>query len=249
MKKRIVVLSFFFMNFAIYGAVPSEPEIYADISEEAQEDSIKFDGLRLLAGLLYSQCKLTVGITDKPETASHTMGFIGGTIGGEYAKSFKKNFLFALNLSVNITKKGKKSGSWEEINPAYDKSKGPAGTNKREAQFEIPSFVPSVSLKVGYQFKSWASLLFLEAGCHFAENIKCRYSQNDQEAGSAEMTYLTPNVGLGVEKKFNSKWSAVIKANMSLNKTSKKMIDKHEHRVKMRRISASIMGVLTTKSN
>lgn len=248
MKRHITILVLFCMCVANCEATPSEPEIYADISQEAQEDSVKFDGMRLLAGLLYSQNKLTFGLENKPVTASHSVGLVGATIGGEYAKSFKKNFWFAVNLSADITKKGKKSGSWKEINPAYDTVKGTATSEKREAQFETSSFVPSVSVKVGYQLKSWTSLVFLEAGCSFAENVKCRYSRNGQEVGSSEMTFLVPKVGLGVEKKFNSKWSTVIKANMSLNRKSKKTIDQQEHQVKMRRISASVMAVFTTKS-
>lgn len=249
MKRYMAVISLFCIGVANCGAMSGEPEIYADISQEAQEDSVKFEGMRLLAGLLYAQNKLTFGLAGSETTAGHSMGLIGATIGGEYAKSFKKNFWFAVNLSADITKKCKKIGSWKEINPAYEENKGSGGVGeKRDAQFETASFVPSVSVKVGYQLKPWTSLVFLEAGCSFAENVKCRYSKDGRDFDSCEMTFLVPKVGLGVEKKFNSKWSTIIKANMSLNRKSKKIMGNTEHQVKMRRISASIMAVFTTKS-
>lgn len=248
MERHVAFLSLFLASFYICGAMSNEPEIYADISPEAQEDSVKFDGLRLLAGLLYSQNKVTVGLVNNTTTAGHSMGTFGGIIGGEYAKNIKKNFWFAVNLSADITKKGKKNGSWAELNPAYNNVKGNNSSEKREARIEMSSFVPSISVKLGYQLKSWSSLFFLEAGCSFSEKVKCHYSKNGTEVGHTDMTFLVPKVGLGVEKKFNSKWSTVIKANMSLNRKSTKMFDGQNHQMKLRRISASIMAVLTTKS-
>ena len=55
--KKIIVLSVFSM-VSMSQAKEIEPNVYNTISEEAQEESIKFDGMRILGGLSYSQHKI-----------------------------------------------------------------------------------------------------------------------------------------------------------------------------------------------
>lgn len=249
MKKSSVIAVLLCFE-CIYGndaSVPGMPTVYTDISEAAQEDSIKFDGTKLFAGAKYSQCKINIGITNSGSPVDHAMNFLGLTVGGEYAKSLKKKFLVSVGIALSVETRGRKEGTWKEINPAYYTGKGqPQGDSY--AALETVTLIPVISLKLGYQLKSYSSLLFLKAGVSM-EKVKCVYKFNGNEIGNAKMMCYTPLVGIGVERKFNHKWGAAIEATSSIARKSKKIIDNYSHQIRFRRVGAAVMGTYTLKGD
>lgn len=246
--KKFIVIAVLCVLSKLYAEDSFEvgaPEVYADISEEAQKDSIKFDGARVLAGVSYYKSKINTGLVGIRESADHNLKFLGLTAGGEYVKTFKKKFVLLGGINVILEEKGKDDGSWETINPAYNMLMGNApGT--RYAKIETPAFVPSVYVKAGYQLKNKLTMIFLKAGAAM-EKVRCLYKLNGEEIGSGEIVCYTPMVGLGAEHKFNKKWGITADVNVSIARKSKKEINGIQHQIRVRRVGVGIMGVYSLK--
>lgn len=239
--KKIIVLSVFSM-VSMSQAKEIEPNVYNTISEEAQEESIKFDGMRILGGLSYSQHKINAG------SKSHKMNVIGGTVGGEYGKTFKKNWLVAVDVMLNLSQKKKQEGSWKDVDPSYEDARGALWAGNRTATLETSPFSADIAVKGGYQLKSYSSLIFAKLGIAiFPVKATCKYKVNGNEIGKVDMKWHSPMISLGVERKFNSKWGGVIEAGMGLEKKSTKSFDNFNHEMKLKRINVSVMGTYTVK--
>lgn len=226
----------------------NQPQVFADISEAAQEAAVKFGGMRVLLGTMFSQYKLNTGLVNKNQNADHKMNIVGLTLGGEYSKSFHKNFLLAMGLQIDWTVRRHIEGSWGKINPAYEDTRGRYWSGDRSASVENSVIVPSIFVKGGYLLRKYSSAIFLKLTVSQIKT-KYKYMQNGTEIGNTEMKWYSPSIGLGAERKFNSKWGTVIEANFAVPRKSKKNSDYCNHQVKLGKFDARIMATLTLKKD
>lgn len=234
-----------FAMIVICGTVCArEGDAKANIGQMAQMDAVSFDGVRLFLGLLYAQDKFCASINEVNSYTDNKLNLIGGTVGVEYSKSFKKGFLLGVNIFVDFVKSKKIEDSWARLNKSYADASVAVGP---KAILENNVMRPGVAFKGGFLLKKYKSTIYAKVG--FTQiNAKYKYQNLSLFEHNVHAKQYVPFIGLGLERKFNKKFGFAFEAWLSFNKTSKKYLyPANLQKTKMRTIEVRALGTYSIK--
>ncbi len=224
-----------------------QPKVYADITKQAQEQAVKYDGIKLLFGLGYSFADFNASLTDRNNNTKNSMNHFMLTIGCDYSKALKHNIILGASLLMDIWKKQKKSNYWSGLNADYDSVRGHLYGGNKDGDVQNSSLIPEISLKAGYIFKSLKSYAGIKLGVIRLEGTY-RYRVNNYEISSTKYNGFTPFFGFVAFKNINNKFGVMIEINKSLNKKSKRSFDSVEQQTKMNSTTVRILGTIQMKN-
>jgi hypothetical protein len=219
----------------------SQPRVYADISKSAQENAVSFDGIRGIFGVHFMFPKFGASIAERGNFTEHNFNIVGVNAGVGYSKSFRKNFLLAIDIGTDICKKGKKEGDWNTLNREYERERGGVYHGERSGKFESSPLLPNIALKCGYLFLNFKSVVFAKVSVSKVSGTYY-YMRNGAKVCNADVSVYVPSIGVGIERKINKKWGASLEANMAIKRAAKKTEDGVEHKVRVGRKDLRIMG-------
>jgi hypothetical protein len=225
-----------------------EPTVYVDISKSAERDAVSFDGVRAMFGIGIGCLHAGSSVEGDAACTNINMTLLELHLGIEYSKSFKKNFLLSVGIGTDIGKKKKKSGSWADLNEAYEAQRGGVYPAARTGVFEKGSLTPLVALKCGYVIPSLESVFFLKV-TFSKSNGKRTYCSGGGEICSIEEKRFAPGVGLGFERKFNNKYGASLEAVFDIEKKTKKVADQVKHVGKLGCTCIRLIGIYSVLDN
>ena len=243
MKKIISFAAVLSMCSALADEGGLEPKIYVDISEAAQEEAVTFDGFRTLFGVVYQYVKYRAFTANNSQDTENKMNMFSLAVNAEYARSFRNGFLVGVDIGTDISQNKKKEGSWADLNAAYDgdTSATYTVTALKNGKLETGIFTPYIALKAGYAIPRVELLAFLKAGLSRLSGTY-HYTYGGAKISKVEVSKFVPHIGLGVEHKINSKWGAILEANISLHKECTKTLGGVSHKIKLGRSDIRIMG-------
>ncbi|MDR2158388.1 MAG: hypothetical protein LBO02_03675 [Holosporaceae bacterium] len=218
------------------------PKIYSDISESAQEDAVSFDGIRGFLGLNFLSQRFDASVGNSNNFTENKMNLFGLCLGMEYAKAFRKGFLVAIDVGVDVSKKNKKEGNWSALNEQFEAQQGPFHWGNRTGRFEKDLICPRVALRGGYLIPSYKSMIFVKLGICRISGVYL-YEVNGVKVCNVDVGVYVPSLGLGIERKINRKWGASLEANWSMKKVSKGVYDMSEHKIKVGNRDIRLMGI------
>lgn len=234
--KRLCICCAVLVNTVNAEDSPIESKVYVDISKEAIDNAVKFDGARVLGGLYFAPTHVDTGSTSSKSYTNHKMNQYGVTLGFEYSKELKKHDLIAgIVGSIDITKKKTISGSWEEVNKEYYQAtlaSYPAGN--KTASLSVESVIPIIALKGGYKLKKYQSVVFAKVGVSQIRT-KYNYKLNDADIGNGSAQIFVPSLSVGAEKKINKKLGVSFEVNVGLKRKQTKQINGFNHSIKANR--------------
>lgn len=199
---------------------PFKPEVFADISEEAQENQVSMDGARTVCGVEFAQMSCSAGVVDAA-TTKNTFNLIGLLLGAEYSKTFKEKFLVGGGSIVDLRLAKKKEGNWSNINQGYADKRGNYANQK--ARMETPIAVPEFFLKGGLVVPKKKVLIYVKGGFAIM-NIEATYWSNNVQVDKVNSTIVSPYFAIGGEKKFSGKFGAAAELSFFLSKGKDKNI-------------------------
>ncbi|MDR0968741.1 MAG: hypothetical protein LBL99_03895 [Holosporaceae bacterium] len=226
----------------------ASPKVYVDISEAAQEDAVSFDGIRGLLGLSLTLQNFEASVDDAKNFTKNNMNLFGLCIGAEYAKTFRKGFLIAVDVYMDAVAKSSKDGSWGDLNLEYENRRGAAWSGEKTATLKRSAISPMLALKCGYLMPAYKSMAFVKLG---VSNVSgsYRYEVDGSTVCDADFSVFTPSVGIGIERKINKKWGAFLEANLAIKKNTKIKRDGAEHNVKIGRVDIRLMASYAISNN
>jgi hypothetical protein len=218
------------------------PKVYVDISKSAQEDAISFDGVRGILGLNLLSSGFDASIGNSENFTENRMNLLGLCLGMEYARAFRKGFLLAVDVTVDISKKSKKEGNWEILNKEYEAQRGRFHLGNRTGKFEKDLLSFQVALRGGYLIPSYKSMIFMKLGIgKMGGNYL--YKVDNVDVCDIHVNAYVPSLGLGVERKINRKWGVSLEANWFMKKTVTGIYDNCNHRTKIGNRNIRLMGI------
>ncbi|MDR0632449.1 MAG: hypothetical protein LBF54_04425 [Holosporaceae bacterium] len=220
----------------------SDPTVYVDISKSAREDAVSFGGARGLFGADLAFQDFDASVGNASNSTKNNVNLLGVCLGMEYAKAFRKGFLVAVDVGMDVSKKAKKDGSWSALNSEYETQRGVAHPGSRTGKLDSDTVSLNVAVKGGYLLPTYNSMMFLKLGVSKVGGTYS-YKQGNNKVCDVKVSAYVPSLGLGIERKINKKWGASLEANLSLKKTSKKNCDNVEHKVKIGRTDIKLMAI------
>lgn len=225
-----------------------QPKTYADISQKAQENAMKYDGFKTFAGLCYSATSFKASVEGGSSNTQKDFNVFMFTFGLSGSKIFKQNFLAGVSLATDICSSKKKESGWDGLNADYNAIRGPvhSARGKLNGELKIPSINFELALQLAYIFKKLTSYAFLKLGASRIEGTYC-YNAGGNEVGKVKAVGFVPLIGLGGGKNFNNKFGAVIEVNFPICKTIKKNTDFTEHKIKLGKKTIRLLGTYSAK--
>ncbi len=224
-----------------------QPKVYADITKQAEENAVKYDGIKLIGGLGYTLSDYKASIIGRNETTKNSLNHFIFTLGCDYSKALKHNILIGASLLVDMWSRQKKSGNWASLNGAYDNQRGGAhAAGNREAELQNAFLTPEMCIKAGYIFKSLKSSVSLKIGLS-REECKYRYRVNNAEVASVNISKFIPLIGISGYRNINSKFGIMVEINKSLGKKAKNNADLVDHQVEMAPTTIRLLGTMKIK--
>lgn len=223
-----------------------EPEVYADISLQAKQKAIRYDGFKLFGGLGYLMSDYKASSNGIAGSSKKSNDF-GLSFGGAYTKKCKGRFIVGVNGVLDVQRTKKTSGSWEDLNAGYAAARGNAHAGEKTAEFKSSTIIPELSVFAGGIFPKMASSAALQVG---ASRIggKYTYRANGQNVCSLNSARIVPHIGIIGEKKMNNRWGVMFMMNFSLKKASKKTEDTVVHKTDLNRKTIRLMGTMAIKN-
>ncbi|MDR2645973.1 MAG: hypothetical protein LBC04_02240 [Holosporaceae bacterium] len=207
----------------------SAPKVIADISKDAQDGAISFDGFRGLFGLGVMSYKFDATVGDSNKFTNNNINSLTGVLGMEYAKTFRKGFLVGVTADLSVTK-GNKDGSWKDLNSEYDLQRGEFVAGNKTGKLKANAISPFVGVKCGYILPKFKSVAYAKMGVS-QNGGSYQYKQNSIESND-NFKVCAPAFCLGFERKLNSKWGASLEAIISVKKTSNRELDDLKHKTR-----------------
>lgn len=225
----------------------SGPEIYADISKKAQQNAIKYDGLKILGGLTYSMASFDATIrTGSSRTKQNVNNFML-TLGLDYSKKFKKSFIVGGMFLLDFWKAQKKSGDMQIFNyDYYDRNLVSWASlyNTLSGELKTPCMTPELAIKGGYIFRNMGTIAFLKLG---VQRMKAEYIYyvDGIKISSVKAIKYIPLFGIGGHKRFNKKLGVSFELNFPFKREYEGETDygsKIYHKVKMGRTTVRVLA-------
>ncbi|MDR0753157.1 MAG: hypothetical protein LBE95_00595 [Holosporaceae bacterium] len=231
--RALCSLCFAFFIFAVSAedmeGDSSAPTIIADISKDAQESAVSFDGFRGLFGLGLMSYKFGATAGDGDRFTNNNINSLAGVLGIEYAKTFRKGFLVAVTTDISVTK-GSKDGSWKDMNSEYDLQRGGSVAGNKVGKLKTNTISPFIGVKCGYVLPKLKSVAYAKMGV-LQTGGSYQYEQNGTKSNDNFKVYA-PAFCLGFERKLNSKWGASLEAVISIKKSAERKLDSIKHKTK-----------------
>lgn len=234
------------------GNTKMEPIIMAKISKSAIDKALSPDGLKAILGIFFGPQKYEGAISSNDKQFSKKtvkkMSIFAGTLGVEYAKSFRNGLFLAGNLLLDLGPKRKQSGDWKNVNESFDAKMDVHGVSKNERKVYIQTelFTPSVGVKVGYRFRNIRSLAYgkLELS-RLAGRYK--YTLNGKNFSTINANTLTLSAAVGGEYRVNQKIGVGFEFGFPIQrKTHKKKVEYGvEHLTRMSHVEIRLLGYYT----
>jgi hypothetical protein len=222
------------------------PKVLSDISESAQGEAVSFDGIHGLFGLDFGLHKFGATIGSSDNFTQCNMNLFALCLGLEYAKSFRKGLLIAVDIDCSLSFNGKKEESWKDLNSEYESSHGEPNGGNRTGKLEKDALSPSVAVKCGYLLSKYKSMIFFKVG---VSKLSGAYHFRRNDATSkVDFNAYVPVIGLGAERKFNSKLGISAEVSFSMKKNAKKTAGSVEHKTEIERTGARLMAVYNMHS-
>lgn len=243
--KRSVVNSVFVISLWLScpSLVALNPVVYADISEEAQDAAVSFDGINAFVGAILNHTKYLAGTPSSYEDTKSPFNNAGASLGVNYNKSFRRGILVGVNAGVDITPRDKKDSEWDHLNAAYAKDMtakyvGGGKTGKLETE----SITPNCGVRVGYMMPKYRLALFLKVG---VSKLKATYTYSQLGKSVCDIAFskLVPSIGVGVERKFAPKIGVAVEANIAQKKSAITGQDGSAHDIRVSRTDLKVMGI------
>lgn len=231
-----------------FNVAAAEPTVYCDISEEAQEAAVSFDGVNAFAGLMFQHIISQAGTINIPGETKNSFNKVGATFGVGYSKALRKGFLVGVEAGVDVARKGKKEAGWNDLNSAYSQEaqKKYAAGNK-SGKLETDAITPSFKLTAGYALPKYQLALFLKVGVSKLKSTY-NYSHNGANVSSVNLSKFVPSIGVGIERKCNSKLGVAVEASISQKKSGIDMQDGVSHKIRLGRTDLKVMGIYSVSS-
>ena len=225
----------------------SGPEIYSDISKKAQQNAVKYDGLKILGGLTYSMASFNATIRTGSSRTKQDVNNFMLTIGLDYSKKFKKNFIVGGVFLLDCWRPQKKSGDMQIFNyDYYDRILSSWGTsyNTYSGELKTPCMTPEVAIKGGYIFKNMGTIAFLKLGL---QRMKASYTYyvDGMKISSLNAIKYIPLIGVGGHKRFNKKLGVSLELNFPIRKEYEGTTDygtTTHHKIKMGRTTVRVLA-------
>ena len=145
----------------------SGPEIYSDISKKAQQNAIKYDGLKILGGLTYSMASFDATIRTGLTRSKQNIDNFMLSVGLDYSKKFKKSFIIGGMFLLDFWKSQRKEGDMQIFNyDYYDRTLSSWGPeySTYSGELKTPCMTPELAIKGGYIFRNMGTIAFFKAG-------------------------------------------------------------------------------------
>ncbi|MDR2724172.1 MAG: hypothetical protein LBB25_03140 [Holosporaceae bacterium] len=225
----------------------SGPTIFSDISESAREEAVSFDGIHGLLGLCLTPNEFEASYGRRDNFTRNNMNLLSICCGIEYAKALRNGLLIAINADLNLSGKGKKEGTWGDLNKEYESQRGQLYPGKKTGKLEKDSLSPSVNMKLGYQLPKYNSMAYLILGLKKTSG-SYKYIRN---GGISDVSFnaYQPSVGLGWEKKINPEFGASVEAIVVFKKGFEEQFDNSVHHVKAAAKTVRLVAILRCASN
>ncbi|MDR0677220.1 MAG: hypothetical protein LBF57_00900 [Holosporaceae bacterium] len=240
--KRVCFISFVF-SLNVLGEDPKEPVVYADISEEAQEEAVisALDGTHGFLGLNFGWPSLDASVVPSNHFTKNGMNSVGVCFGMEHVKVFKKEFLLAMSLGLDFSKKKNKSGNWRELNEEFELQRGGNHVGPKTGTLESSALRPSLAAKCMYLIPKWKSAVGIRLGI-LQRKGSFSYKNNSDTVGDASVTCYPLFIGIGATRSINNKLGVSLDIDLSLAKKVKKNMDNVTHVVNVRSFDIRLMG-------
>jgi hypothetical protein len=220
-----------------------EPEIYADISDEAKQNAVSFGGTCGLFGIAASVQKYSASTREsKSNPTGNSINSFSLSLGAEYTKACRKNLLLAVTILADLSPKGKKTGDWKSLNAGYDAAV--VGAGQRTGTLETAKITPSMFLKVGYHILKHKMAVFLKIGMSRV-HASYNYFLAGEKKCDVAISAFNPMFGAAVMWKINKKWGISTDLEIPVKKTFKKTENGIEHQLKAGAINLRLVGILT----
>ena len=225
----------------------SSPEVYIDVSKKAQQNALKHDGMRIMGGLTYSMSSFNATIRTGSRRTKQSMNNFMLTLGIDYSKKFKKNFILGITLLLDFWKAQKKTGDMQIFNyDYYDRSQSTWANlfNTLSGELKIPCIIPEISLKGGYIFHNLGTVAFLKLG---AQRLQAEYTYyvDGKRISSVNATKFIPLFGIGGHKRFNKKWGVSVEVNFPFKREHEGITDYGNvtyHKIRMGRTTVRVLA-------
>jgi len=229
------------------------PEVYIDVSKRARQNAVKLDGLKLLGGLTYDMSTFNATIRTGSHSTKQSINNLNLTIGLDYSKKFKKNFIVGGTLLMDFWKAQKKRGDMQIFNyDYYDRtinSWGSLGSNF-SGELKKPCMTPEISIKGGYIFRNMGTIAFLKLGVQRMQAEYVYYVDGKKISSVNAIKYI-PLFGIGGYKRFNKKLGVSLELNFPYRKECEKMTnygDTLYHKIKMGRTTIRALATYSVPS-
>ena len=225
----------------------SGPEIYSDISKKAQQNAVKYDGLKILGGLTYSMASFNATIRTGSNRTKQDVNNFMFSVGLDYSKKFKKNFIVGGTFLLDFWKAQKKSGDMQIFNyDYYDRILSTWGPeySTYSGELKTPCMTPEISIKGGYIFRNMGTIAFLKLG---AQRMKAEYTYyvDGMKISSVNAIKYIPLFGIGGHKRFNKKLGVSLELNFPLRREHEGVINSGStiyHKTKMGRTTVRVLA-------
>jgi hypothetical protein len=222
----------------------AKPEVVADISPGAVEDSVSFDGARVLGGILLGSSEQSNSIEASDVVTKNSSTSLGISLGAEYAKSFKKiksikELSCSIGVMLDISPQKKQEGHWSELNEAYNNINNQIVGN-RTGILKTGAFVPSIMLKLAYRIPSIESAVFVKLLLSHI-TVRQEYYFNAVKMVDINISTFSPSIALGIEYKINAKLGISLEYGLSFKRTAKKIVDQVTHCVSLKKSGARLL--------
>lgn len=226
----VILLSVVTTNFVVADKGDDiQPEVYVDISEKAQQDAVKYDGWRVIAGgsYLWSFFEASCGTNN----TKRSLNSFVLTLGVEKAKKFMGKFIGALNAMVSIRKSQKEDGDWSQFNADYLALRGAAYSGNKWATCKTNSAIPEINFRAGYILKRYKIVGYIILGVARSSVVYEYYAEGLTPAKVTSAVFL-PKFGIGAEMKINKKWGVACEWATTFSRSSNKNVDAANHQTK-----------------
>lgn len=225
----------------------SGPEVYIDVSKRAQQNAVKYDGLKLLGGLTYSMSSLNATIKTGANRTKKDMNNFMFTLGIDYSKKFRKNFIVGGTFLLDFWKAQKETGDMQVFNyDYYDRllnSSYYSSFNTLSGELKMPCMTPEISIKGGYIFRNMGTIAFLKLGVQRMQ-AKYVYYVDGHQISSINAIKYVPLFGIGGHKRFNKKLGVSFEVNFPYKRECEKATEYPTlyHKIKMGRTTVRVLA-------
>ena len=229
MKKVIFLSLLYVQNILAYesfdlGKIDDSMSVVENISDEDAARMSKFSGIEFMIGIGRNSVSSKIGLSDQSTQKSKNYHCSCLLVGGGIAHQNAERMYVALDFLLPFAKK-EGSQLMEKGYPAYNERLSSASletaldTARVKAPFNIQvneQFSPIMSLKLGYAPLTMNMLMYARLGLAFTKvrvNMCGKSIDNENTTKniySEDVSFMSPILGIGLEKKLGHNWSIQI---------------------------------------